>query len=323
MMFFSLSFAAFLFTSAPPAITLEHEEAKQLFTYRAGDKIITQVHTAKKYAKPFYYPLNSPSGTCVTRHWPITEGTPKETKDHVHQKSAWFCHGDVIPEGLTLKTRSADKHVQGVDFWSEAAGHGKIICVGHTIEKTTLVLKLEWRSADDDLILTEVRTHTPESIADGYLLKIESKLTAPQYALTFGDTKEGSFGLRISDQMNEKTGGVLTNSSKLTTEKAVWGQLANWCDYSGKIDDKACGVAIFTSPKNPLPCAWHSRGYGLMAANPFGRDKSGYPAMKGKTDLFKLAKGTSTTWHFAYFTHDGDAKSGNVAEAYELFGKGR
>ena len=58
----------------------------------------------------------------MTRNYPPPEG---QAKDHPHQKSAWFCHGDVIPEGIELKDKI--KGVAGVDFWSEAPGHGKIV----------------------------------------------------------------------------------------------------------------------------------------------------------------------------------------------------
>jgi len=36
----------------------------------------------------------------------IAEGfQPGEVTDHIHHKSAWFCHGDVIPEGIELKQK--------------------------------------------------------------------------------------------------------------------------------------------------------------------------------------------------------------------------
>jgi len=38
----------------------------------------------------------------LTRNYPPPEG---QAKDHPHQKSAWFCHGDVVPEGIELKTK--------------------------------------------------------------------------------------------------------------------------------------------------------------------------------------------------------------------------
>lgn len=101
------------------------------------------------------------------------------------------------------------------------------------------------------------------------------------------------------------------------------GKLADWNDYSGPVNGKTIGIAIFADPKNAYPSAWHTRAYGLMAANPFGRDKSGFPAMKGKNDLVKLAKGESLKLRFAIYTHTGDATAGKVAEAYEAFVKSK
>src|SRR5262249_55994484 len=85
--------------------------------------------------------------------------------------------------------------------------------------------------------------------------------------------------------------GKIENAEGKVGEKECWGQLSNWCDYSGPIDGKTVGVAVLDDPKNPYPACWHSRGYGLMAPTPFGRTKSAFPAMKARTDLVRLAKG--------------------------------
>ena len=57
-----------------------------------------------------------PGGTPTTRDWPMKRSITDEKTDHFHQKSAWFCHGDVIPEGLELKTKSKDKEHQRRGF---------------------------------------------------------------------------------------------------------------------------------------------------------------------------------------------------------------
>ena len=58
-----------------------------------------------------------------------------------------------------------------------------------------------------------------------------------------------------------------------------------------------------------------------MAANPFGRDKSGFPAMKGKNDLVKLAKGEHLKLRYGILLHDGEMTSGKVPQMYEEFVK--
>ena len=56
-----------------------------------------------------------------------------------------------------------------------------------------------------------------------------------------------------------------------------------------------------------------------MAANPFGRGKSGFPDMKGRTDLVKVNKGESIKLTYAMVAHDGDATSAKLSE--RVFGK--
>src|SRR5207244_12334837 len=128
---------------------------------------------------------------------------------------------------------------------------------------------------------------------DARLFVFDIDLHADVCPITFGDTKEGAFGVRINDAIREeievnkkkeKGPGKIENAEGKAGEAECWGRPSAWCDYSGPSDGKTVGLAILTDPSNVVASCWHSRGYGLMAANPFGRDKSGFPAMKGKTD---------------------------------------
>jgi hypothetical protein len=248
---------------------------------------------------------------------------PGESTDHIHQKSAWFCHGDVIPEGLDLKHRI--KGVEGVDFWSEAPGHGVIACkeVGDAKSDKnhgSIATRNEWRTADDVKILDEARTIYLYDLGDARLIVFDIDLHASVAPITFGDTKEGAFGVRVSDAIREeKSKGVLENAEGKKSERNCWGRNSKWCDYSGVIDGKKAGIAILDDPGNPFPACWHSRGYGLMAANPFGRVLSGFPAMQDKKDLVKLAKGNHLKLRYGILLHRGDAKEGKVEENFVRF----
>jgi hypothetical protein len=292
--------------------------------FYAGDQLVTRLHIAPSYAKPIFWPLNAPSGVPLTRDWPMIERAPTKLNDHPHQKSAWWCHGDVIPEGIELKKKI--KGVEGVDFWSEAPGHGVEVVteVGKPkIDKdsATIALKIEWRTSDGQKIIDETRTIHFYNLGKARMIVVHSDLFASVCTIIFGDTKEGSFGVRVNDVIRaDKVGkGKLQNAEGKLGEKDCWGQISAWCDYSGPIDGKEAGLAILADPKNPYPTCWHSRGYGLMAANPFGRDKSGFPAMKGKTDLARLPKGEHLQFRYGILLHDGDAPSGQVAENYRRF----
>jgi hypothetical protein len=324
---------ALLLLSAPAfADGITATKSKDAVEFKDGDQLVTRYHIGEAVAKPYFWPVNAPGEIPVTRPWPMVKGTPGETTDHVHQKSAWFCHGDVIPDGVELKTRSADTHVKGVDFWSEAKGHGKMACVEVGEPKAgekgvSVPTKNEWRTPDGVNILDEARTITVSKTAHGYLIALDIDLHASVCPITFGDTKEGSMGVRVPDAFRTqlKDGGTITSADGKAVPPgtkgtlSVWGQPADWHDYSGTVGDKPAGVAVFADAKNPHPSAWHTRDYGLMAANPFGRGKSGYPSQKGKTDLVTLKKGEHLKLRYAVYAHTGDAKSGGVAEAYKAF----
>jgi Methane oxygenase PmoA len=297
--------------------------------FLAGNELVGRYQYAAAsdapLAKPYLWPLQGPGGVPMTRDWPMKKDSPGGSKDHPHQKSVWFCHGDVIPEGMEIKTRP--KGVDGVDFWSEGKGHGRIVCRQQAEPKTTgnhgsIVTLNEWQTADGVKILDETRTIRLYMFGDTRLLAFDIDLQASVMPITFGDTKEGSFGIRINDRITEKSGnGKIENADGKTREKNCWGQLSAWCDYSGAINGKTVGLAILDHPRNRYPACWHSRDYGLMAANPFGRARSGFPAMKGRTDLVRLDKGEHLKLRYGLLIHPGDAKEGKVAEYFERFVK--
>ena len=307
------------------------EVAKTQIEFRCGKNLVSRYVIDPEVAKPYFWPLNSPGGVPLTRGWPMEAAPAGGTKDHVHQKSAWFCHGDVIPEGLELKQKV--RGVEGVDFWSEAKGHGRIVCVkvGKAEQARNhgqIVTHNEWQTADKVKILDEVRTIHLVNLGDAQLFVVEIDLHASAMPITFGDTKEGSFGVRIRDDLTEAKGkGVLTNAEGKVSEgkggnkdmDGCWGVQSAWCDYSGPLAGGKAGLTVFADPDNPYPSCWHARGYGLLAANPFGRAKSGFPAMKGKTDLVKLAKGEHLKLRYGLLLHNGDVKEGKAAEHYKEF----
>ncbi|HEV3262208.1 MAG TPA: DUF6807 family protein [Gemmataceae bacterium] len=284
--------------------------------FLAGKDLVTRYHISPDLAKPYLWPINGPGGVTLTRAWPMEKAQSGGSTDHPHQKSAWFCHGDVsVDEG------------GAIDFWSEGRTHGRIICM--KAGKPTLgrnrgriTTRNEWWSADNNKVLDETRTIRLENFGDTRLLVLDIDLHASVGSLTFGDTKEGSMGVRINDALREEHGGgKIENAQGKTGERTCWGRLSAWCDYSGTIDGKAVGLAMLDDPANPYPACWHSRGYGLMAANPFGRARSGFPDMRGKTDLVKLDKGQHLRLRYGLLIHPGDAKAGHVAAYYKRFAK--
>lgn len=317
-------------STALPALAAEPAPLKikvtdSTFDFMSGDELVARYHKGPEVAKPYFWPLNAPGNVAVTRGWPMQKGLPKETTDHVHQKSAWFCHGDVIPEGIELKQKV--KGVTGVDFWSETPNHGTIVCVsvgeptsaGSGVKVAT---KNEWRTADGVKILDEDRTITCRVLGDARLIVLDIDLLASVCPITFGDTKEGSMGVRVNDEIKVKGGnGTYVNAAGEANEKSVWGRRSDWNDYFGKVGSDTVGIAVFDDPRNKYRSCWHSREYGLMAANPFGRSVAGFPDTKGQTELVKMAKGEHLKLRYGILLHRGDAKEGKVAEHFATFAK--
>lgn len=308
----------------PIAVTVDGPRVE----FRAGPAVFARFNAALTEAKTYFWPIFAPNGAPVTRGWPMEAAPTGGSMDHPHQKSAWFAHGDVIPEGVDIQPRK--KNVEGVDYWAEIPIHGKII--GTEIGKPKdgkVTVRQEWRSPAGAVLLEEARTMSAVDLGVGRMIVVELELKAPNSAIVFGDTKEGTFGVRVNDQIRTDPGkdrkapatNVMTNSNGAVGEKECWGRRADWCDYSGIIDGKHAGIAIFDDPANAQRACWHVRGYGLMAANPFGRAKSGFPDVSGRTDVVKLAKSESLRLRYAIYAHDGDVKTGRVAEAFEKFVK--
>jgi hypothetical protein len=140
--------------------------------------------------------------------------------------------------------------------------------------------------------------------------------------LVFGDTKEGTFGIRLATSMTEDNGGRMVNAEGKETEKNVWGKRSPWVDYFGQVDGQTVGVAIFDNPSNPRsPTYWHSRAYGLFAANPFGvRDFTGDKSQDGS---MTVEPGKTVRFRYRVVIHPGDSHTAGIAQLYDQYAAGK
>lgn len=297
--------------------------AKTHADFRIGQQLVARYDFAPQLPKPIFWPIKAPGDVIVTRAYPMAAATPGGSKDHEHHQSVWFCWGDVIPEGLELKEKL--KNIKGVDFWSVHKGHGRIVCTGCQQPKLAkgraqLQTANEWRTADGVPVLHETRIVTLHDLGKAWLIVLDIDLHARYAPITFGDTKEGGMAIRVHDQIRGGKGGKgkIQNAEGMVGEKGTWGKISAWSDYSGPIDGKEVGITLMSDPKNPYPACWHSRDYGLNAANPFGR-KRAFPIMKDRPDLAQIAKDGHLRLRYGVLLHEGDADTGRVAEHYQRF----
>ena len=139
----------------------------------------------------------------------------------------------------------------------------------------------------------------------------------PNGPVKMGDTKEGTFAIRLATAL-QKPDGHMLNSEGAVGEKQVWGKRANWVDYSGTVAGEKLGLAIFDHPSNPQhPTYWHARGYGLFAANPFGeRD---FYNDKRRDGSVTIPAGGTLVLRYRVVIHLGDSREAKIAEAYQRY----
>ena len=302
---------AFLALIVAASAAVEMKEEPGRVRVEIGGQLFTEYcYTGAPHV--YFHPLIGPGGARMTRDWPMKD-TPGEDRDHPHHRSLWFAHG----------------LVNGVDFWTEAAPgqktklpsgrieHGKFLEVKGGEKEGVIRDQLRWVAADGGVPLTSVQTFRVQDGAER-IIDFSMTLTAGEKDVVFGDTKEGTMALRIAESMrllgaDKKPGaGKIVNSAGDADGK-VWGKKAAWVDYSGPVDGKVVGIAIFDHPQNPRhPTRWHARDYGLFAANPFCEHEMDKAQPAGAGD-FKLAAGQSVTFQYRIILHAGDAAQAKIA----------
>ena len=146
--------------------------------------------------------------------------------------------------------------------------------------------------------------------------------------VTFGDAKDGLFGIRVAPSMQEvaNTGrgitdkgphtGEITNADGARKEKALWGKPSDWVDYAGIVEGEKVGITIFDHAGNAPRTRWHARGYGLFAANPFGQTAFGD---KDKDGSVTLEPGGKLRLRYRVVFHGADTGAEQLAKIWKAY----
>jgi hypothetical protein len=267
-------------------------------------ELFTALRTAD-YHVPILHPVLGPGGVRVTRGYPMEKG-PNEAEDHPHHRGLWFTHGDV----------------NGIDFWSdrgERAGRIDVSAIRRP-EPNVVEFDAEWRDHEDKAVLTERRSLRFGRIGADRAIDVTVTVRASAGEVRFGDTKEGTMAIRFAPELRLEgpvaQGRIVDSAGRRDGE--VWGKRALWVDYSGRIGEREVGVVLFDHPDNPgHPCYWHARGYGLLAANPFGaHDFAGLPDGSGD---FVVPANQSVTFRYRFLIHGGSADPVGIMTAWRRF----
>lgn len=286
-----------------------------------GGKAFTTYYFVAEVAKPYLQPLRSAEGTVVTRGFPIFNEIPAAHQHdpnlEPHQRPMYFGHGDI----------------NGNDFWGEAVfkryyGRDVSSKYGHLVfqkldemksgpDSGTIVAEFQMVGADGKAFATETQSYTFRGDPTSRVIDCAFTISAGHGPVKMGDTKEGTFAIRVAKPLEEPTGTMLNSNGKVG-EKEIWGKRADWVDYSGTVEGEKLGIAIFDSPQNIRhPSTWHARGYGLFAVNPFG--ESFFYRNPKRNGSYTIPAGQSLTLRYEVFIHHGDAREAKVAEAYKQY----
>jgi hypothetical protein len=274
-----------------------------------GGKRLT-VYRTDLGTKPIFYPVIGPTGAPITRAYPMND-VAGETRDHPHQRSLWFTHGAV----------------NGLDFWASDPINRpspKYGSIKETARDTASGAALgviatadDWLGPDGKPVCQDERVVRFYDTAAGRVLDFDVTIKAADKPVTFGDTKEGMFGVRVASSMDvdKKKGGQITNAEGLT-DAAAWGKPSPWVDYTGPVEGKTVGIAILNHPESfRFPTTWHVRTYGLFAANPFGWHDFG----QKKSGEYTIPAGQSIRFRYRIILHKGDTASAHLPEAFRAY----
>ncbi len=306
-----------LFLALPLAAQVKVAQGTDRISVQIDGKPFTDFFVSADVNKPYLHPLRSASGKVVTRYYPM-ELVEGESRDHPHHRGLWFTHGDV----------------NGFDFWANETRGGKM---GRVVLKKVVDLKsgkkdgliaatFDWLDPAGKPLLVESRRMVFYSDPKLRTIDFDITLTAVEQ-VKFGDTKEGTFAIRLTPSLEEagrrdpaKYTGKMINAEGAETERQVWGKRSPWVDYSGEVGGEPLGITIMDHPSNPRhPVYWHSRGYGLFAANMFGvRD---FERDKTKDGSLTLEPNQSLRVRYRVVIHPGRTADANVPAMFAKYAK--
>lgn len=276
-------------------------DGKPFTTFYVGGKDVN---------KPYLHPLRSADGKIVTRHFPM-EMVEGESRDHPHHRGLWFSHGEV----------------NGFNFWENESSYtttnrgkivlDKIVDTAGGKNKGTIDAVFLWKDPAGKPIMTETRKMVFYSKPDERVIDFDIVLKAID-KVTFSDTKEGTFAIRLADSIAEKKGGgLMTNAEGASGMKNVWGKPSPWVDYVGQVEGEKLGIAILDHPVNPKhPTFWHARDYGLFAANIFGEHD--FFDDKARNGSVTIDPGKEMRFRYRVIIH---SPGTDLAKAYAAYGK--
>jgi hypothetical protein len=260
--------------------------------------------------RPFFAHVRAPNGTQVTRHHPPIEG--QDSVDHgTFHPGIWMSFGDISGSDY-WRILAPVRHSEFVERPKGGAGKGSFSVRNEYLDQKD----------PSKVVCEEVARYTFLARPEGYLIVWDTTFSS-DHGFAFGDQEEMGLGFRVATplRVERKTdgglppgNGTILDSQGRKNGDQVWGNSADWCDYSGTIAGQRDGITLFCHPKNLRPSWFHARDYGLLEANPFGRQAFG----KGEKSSVLISPGEKLRLRYGLLIHSGSPKSHpDYAAAYQ------
>lgn len=220
--------------------------------------------------RPYFAHVHVPGGLQVTRNHPPVEG--QDLSDHgTYHPGIWMSFGDINGSDY-WRLAARTEHVKFVQQPTGGSGRGSFAVRNRYLDQND----------PSKTVCEEVARYTFLVRPEGYLILWDSTFSS-DHEFYFGDQEEMGLGFRVATPLRvEKKSrkypnvvagnGTILDAKGRKNGKEIWGNASDWCDYSGTLDGKRIGITIFCNPGNFRPSWFHARDYGLLEANPFGRD---------------------------------------------------
>jgi hypothetical protein len=245
-------------------------EAGRLEIRIDDQRVAVYVYEDPALPRPYFCQLTTRGGVQVTRSYPPDPVVNKGNDDHAtFHPGTWLAFGDLGGRDF-WRNKARVRHVQFVEPFVESAGFGSFAVVN----------RYEGEDGPNSAVCEETCTYSVHADSSGYFLTVRSEFRSEKADFSFGDQEEMGFGVRLNTPLTVKFGsGGIVNSEGGKNEEGTWGRQARWCAAAGTVDGKPVAVAVMVAPENFRPSWFHTRNYGLIVANPFGRK-----AMTGPED---------------------------------------
>jgi hypothetical protein len=294
-------------TEAPAATADLAVEVKsdRVTISESGRAVADYVFVDPLILRPGWQNVHAPGGARVTRVHP--PAAPEAVDHNTMHPGVWFGFGDI----------------NGADFWRNKGRieHERFLESPRVVDGVVRLRSMNRLVAPNGEILGTLQLDQQFALQAGaYLLTLEARLSSSTRDLVFGDQEEMGLGVRMTGPLIEKSGGKVALSDGKQGAKTAWGNVADWCVYSGTADGRSVGAAIFAASSNPRRPWWHTRDYGVMVANSFGKRALG-PESDGKLTV-KQGE-TLTLKHGVLLFNLPEGTKPDLPAAYRMFNAGK